>query len=196
MKILCFRTSPQPCYDQTSHKRLPEQRDVADPKEEEEETSSLEHRAAMDLEEEEQVSLPLEGEDTDQREEEEEITPPEEGWMCETTDGKEALSFKPKEQAESVESLEEEPISVFPPPNTFPPPDATLPPSVFPPPTAFTFNSVFPPPTGHTPNSVFPPPNEFPLQESSPFDIYFLQFSLFLKLTLTCSLVLWLLSGI
>lgn len=84
------------------------------------------------------------------REEEEEITPSAGRETCEMKDGKEALSFKPKEQAESVESLEEEQISVFPPPNMFLPPDATPPHPMFPPP------NEFPPPIALTPNSVFP----------------------------------------
>ncbi|ELR59621.1 hypothetical protein M91_15046 [Bos mutus] len=158
---------------QTFSKCLPEQRETTDPKEEEEDVSSPEERETMDLKEEKEASLPQEGQNTDLEEEEEEITSPEEGEtcerkeeevvtplegkMCEMKDGEEALSFQLMEQRETRESLEEEePISVFPPPNEFSPH------SVFPPPTAPTPHSVFPPPTAPTPHSMFPPPNEFP----------------------------------
>ena len=109
----------------------------------------------MDLKEEKEASLPQEGQNTDLEEEEEEITSPEEGEtcerkeeevvtplegkMCEMKDGEEALSFQLMEQRETRESLEEEePISVFPPPNEFSPH------SVFPPPRAFLLQYLSP----------------------------------------------------
>lgn len=109
----------------------------------------------IDLEEEE-ITSPEERETCERREDKEEVTSLE-GKMCEMKDGEEAISFQLMEQRKTRESQEEEePISVFPPPNEFSPH------FVFPPPTAPTPHSVFPPPTTPTPHSVFPPPNEFP----------------------------------
>jgi hypothetical protein len=77
---------------------------------------------------------------------------------------KHALSPRPKEQPVVSTELENEPITMFPPPTTlcqgvFPPLTNLTPNSVFPPPTALAGQCVFPPPTALTAHSVFPAPN-------------------------------------
>ena len=57
MKVRCFLISPQPCYDQTFNKCLPEQTEAADPKEEEEGISSPEEEETCEMKEEKRKVL-------------------------------------------------------------------------------------------------------------------------------------------
>lgn len=101
---------------------------------------------------------------TNLKEEEGRIQLPKDGELQDMKARKDALSPWPNEQSAISTELENEPITMFPPPTAlcqgvFPPPTALTPNSVFPPPTALSGQCVFPPPTVLTSHSVFPPPN-------------------------------------
>lgn len=107
---------------------------------------------------------PATWEATNWKEEEGRIQLPKDSELQDRKAKKDVLSPRPKEQSAISMELENEPITMFPPPTTlcrgvFPPPTALTPNSVFPPPTALAGQYVFPPPTALTAHSVFPPPN-------------------------------------
>lgn len=107
---------------------------------------------------------PATREATNPKEEEGRLQLPKEGELQGRKAATDTLLPRPKEQSAISTELENEPITVFPPPTAlcqgvFPPPTALTPNSVFPPPTALSGQCVFPPPTALTAHSVFPPPN-------------------------------------